>query len=148
MHVLVVEDQALVALSPADLLEAEGHEVDLAFDGEAALAAARQRGGGLAVLVTDLHMPGLRGEDPIRMFRAERPSLPVVVVTGPPPLGGVEELKRYGGGHGPMVLLHKLVDFEALLAALDRVAGPEAAVLPIGHGRVQGAAPTGLLAAG
>ena len=41
MRVLVAEDEALIALSLADLLEAEGHEVVLAPDGAEALEAAR-----------------------------------------------------------------------------------------------------------
>ncbi len=56
-RVLLAEDEALIALSLADLLEAEGHEVVLAPDGADALAAARRLGDGLGVLVTDLNMP-------------------------------------------------------------------------------------------
>jgi CheY-like chemotaxis protein len=123
-RVLIAEDEALVALSLADILEAEHDEVDLAFSGDAALMAARQLDDGLAILVTDLNMPGLTGEDLIRALRAERPGLPVVVVTGSPPPGGLEELQRYGGGHGPLVLLHKPVDHKALLKALHRAVCP------------------------
>jgi CheY-like chemotaxis protein len=144
--VLIAEDEALVALSLADLLEAEGYAVDLAPDGAKALQAARRLGDDLAVLVTDLNMPEMDGEALIRALRAERPGLPVVVVTGSPPWGGVEALRRHGGGHGPLVLLHKPVDYEALLAALRRIPGP-GVVLPAGHGRVQDAIPIGLLAA-
>ena len=62
MRVLVAEDEALIALSHADLLEAEGYEVDLAADGAEALEAARRLGDALCVLVTDLNMPRLGGE--------------------------------------------------------------------------------------
>jgi CheY-like chemotaxis protein len=120
-RVLIAEDEALVALSLADLLDAGGYRVDLAFSGDAAWEAARQLGDNLAVLVTDLNMPGMTGEDLIRMLRTERPGLPVVVVTGSPPFGGAQALQRYGGGHGPLVLLHKPVDYEALLKALREV---------------------------
>jgi CheY-like chemotaxis protein len=44
MRVLVAEDEALIALSLSDLLEAEGYEVDLAADGAEALDAARGLG--------------------------------------------------------------------------------------------------------
>ena len=72
VQVLVAEDEALIALSLADLLEAEGHEVVLAPDGADALDAARRLGDALGVLVTDLNMPRMGGEDLIRALRAER----------------------------------------------------------------------------
>ena len=120
VRVLVAEDEALIALSLADLLEAEGHEVVLAPDGADALDAARRLGDALDVLVTDLNMPRLGGEDLIRALRAERPGLPVLVVTGSPPFGGAEELRRRAGGHGPLLLLLKPADCEELAAALRR----------------------------
>jgi CheY-like chemotaxis protein len=126
-RVLLAEDEALIALSLADLFEAEGHEVVVAPDGADALAAARRLGDALDVLVTDLNMPRLGGEDLIRELRAERPGLPVVVVTGSAPFGGAEELRRHAGGHGPLALLLKPVDCEELSRALGRAATAGAA---------------------
>ncbi len=120
-RVLLAEDEALIALSLADLLEAEGHEVLVAPDGADALDAARRLGDALDVLVTDLNMPRMGGEDLIRALRAERPGLPVVVITGSPPMGGAEELRLIGGGYGPLILLHKPVDHRDLLAAMHEV---------------------------
>jgi CheY-like chemotaxis protein len=124
LRLLVAEDEALLALTLADLLEAEGHDVRLAFDGIAALMAARSLGAGFDVLVTDLDMPGVAGEDLISALRAERPSLPVVVVTGSAPAGGAQELQRQGGGYGPLALLHKPVAAADLLAALREAVVP------------------------
>jgi FixJ family two-component response regulator len=76
------------------------------------------------VRVFDLNMPGLSGEDLIRALRAERPGLPVVVVTGSPPPGGAEALRRHGGGHGPLMLLHKPLEEGALAEAVRRVCPP------------------------
>ena len=126
-RVLLAEDEALIALSLADLLEAEGHEVALAHDGADALAAARRLGGALDVLVTDLTMPRMGGEDLIRELRAERPGLPVVVVTGSAPFGGAEALRRHAGGDGPLLLLLKPPDYADLAAALKRAAAAGAA---------------------
>jgi len=120
VQVLIAEDEALIALSLADLLEGEGYEVALAPDGADALAAARRLGDALDVLVTDLNMPRMGGEDLIRALRAERPGLPVVVLTGSAPFGGVEELRRRAGGDGPLLLLLKPPDHEELAAALRR----------------------------
>src|SRR3712207_3348053 len=130
-RVLLAEDEALIALSLADLLEAEGHEVVLAPDGAEALEAARRLGDALGVLVTDLNMPRMGGEDLIRALRAERPGLPVVVVTGSAPLGGAEALRRHAGGAGPLGLLLRPPDSAELATALRqapaRSAGASAA---------------------
>ena len=120
VQVLLAEDEALIALSLADLLEAEGHEVVLAPDGADALDTARDLGDALGVLVTDLNMPRMGGEDLIRELRAERPGLPVVVVTGSAPFGGEEALRRHAGGDGPLLLLLKPPDYAELAAALRR----------------------------
>ena len=127
VRVLVAEDEALIALSLADLLEAEGHDVALALDGAEALEAARRLGDALCVLVTDLNMRLMRGEDLIRALRAERPGLPVVVVTGSAPFGGAEELRRRAGGHGPLQMLLKPADCDELAAALRRAVAEGAA---------------------
>jgi CheY-like chemotaxis protein len=118
MRVLLAEDEALIALSLADLLEAEGYDVTIAGDGMEALGRARRLGGAFDGVMTDLNMPRMTGEDLIRALRAERPDLPVIVVTGSAPAGGAEALRRYGGGHGPLALLHKPINHTALLDAL------------------------------
>jgi CheY-like chemotaxis protein len=127
VRILVAEDEALIAMSLADLLEAEGYDVVVAPDGVDALDAARRLGDALDVLVTDLNMPRLGGEDLIRALRAERPGLPVVVVTGSAPFGGAEALRRHAGGHGPLSLLLKPIDYAELAAALRRAAAGAAA---------------------
>ena len=69
VRVLIAEDEALIALTLSDILEAEGYEVTIAGDGAKALHMARQLGDALDVLVTDLNMPGMTGEDLIRVLR-------------------------------------------------------------------------------
>ena len=123
LRVLLAEDEALVAMALADCLEAEGHAVAVAGDGAEALAMARGLGR-LDLLVTDLRMPRLGGEGLIRALWAERPGLPVLVVTGSAPPGGAAALRREVGDRGPLALLHKPVEYDALAEALHRVAEP------------------------
>ena len=124
MRVLLAEDEALIAMSLADLLETEGYEVALAADGAEALAEARRLGDTLGALVTDLNMPRMGGEALIRALRADRPALPVVVVTGSAPPGGAAELRFQGGGHGPLALVHKPFDYDGILEALRHAISP------------------------
>jgi CheY-like chemotaxis protein len=124
LRVLVAEDEAMIALSLADLLEAEGYEVTLAGDGAEALDLARRLGTALDALVTDLNMPKMSGEDLIHTLRGERPGLPIVVVTGSPPWGGAAQLLRESGGYGPLALVSKPIDYAELLASLRRSIPP------------------------
>ena len=58
-RVLVVDDEPLVAGLLVDLLEGDGHRVEVAADGRAALAAVSKRG--FDVIISDFKMPGLDG---------------------------------------------------------------------------------------
>jgi FixJ family two-component response regulator len=69
-------------------------------------------------------MPYLTGEALLRTLWAERPSLPVVVVTGSPPPGGAAELRATSGTGGPLILLQKPIDYAALAVAIRSVASP------------------------
>ena len=146
VQVLIAEDEALVALSLADLLEGEGYDVVLAPDGADALEAARRLGDALGALVTDLNMPRMGGEDLIRALRAERPDLPVVVVTGSAPLGGLEELRRCAGGDGLLLLLLKPADCGELAEALRRAVAANDAGGPVAAAVADDSAPRMALA--
>ncbi|HEV7264525.1 MAG TPA: response regulator [Falsiroseomonas sp.] len=117
MRVLLAEDEGIIALLLQDVLEAAGHTVVAASDGQAAVALAA-RAGPFDALVTDLNMPRLGGAELIRRLRGDRPSLPVVVLTGSPPREGVSVLAR--AGEPPVVLLLKPVAPEDLLRGLAR----------------------------
>jgi CheY-like chemotaxis protein len=120
-RVLIAEDEAMIALSLSDLLEDEGYKVSIARDGVEALAEVRRLGEELDALVTDLNMPRMSGEDLIGALRVQRPELPVLVVTGSAPPGGLDELRRHGGGREPFALLHKPMDYADLVETLRRV---------------------------
>jgi CheY-like chemotaxis protein len=122
-RILLAEDEAMLAVTFADILEDAGYQVSLAFDGREALerASAARMVQPFDALVTDLKMPRMGGEDLIRAMRESDPSLPVVVVTGSPPPGGVAEFRRRCAGQGPLALLVKPVGDKQLLDAVTRV---------------------------
>ncbi len=77
-RVLVVEDNRDAAEMLRDLLELEGHLVELAFDGQAALAKARTFHPD--VVVCDIGLPEMNGFEVARALRAEPgPSRPTLV---------------------------------------------------------------------
>jgi len=102
------------------LVEA-GFEVLAANDGQEALDLAAN-GADFDLLLTDLKMPRLDGKELIARLRAERPDLPVVVMTGFPPPDGAVSLQA---GRGPLRLLTKPVGITPLIAAIRDVAGQD-----------------------
>ncbi|QQV76466.1 response regulator [Sphingomonas aliaeris] len=78
---LLVDDEALVRMSTADMLTDLGYEVIEASSGEEAL---RLVNGGIHfdLLVTDHLMPGIVGTDLIQAVRSARPDIPALLVSG------------------------------------------------------------------
>ncbi|PWC67020.1 hypothetical protein TSH7_02770 [Azospirillum sp. TSH7] len=80
IHILVVDDEALVAMTVAETLREEGFRVTVAHDGHEALAVEKRDPSDL--LVTDLRMPRLDGNQLIALVRAERPDMPILDMSG------------------------------------------------------------------
>jgi len=79
-RILIVEDDDFVRASMVSSLEALGHQVRQAADGEAGLAALEQARPDL--LITDYLMPGMTGADLMVRTRAMFPGLPMIIATG------------------------------------------------------------------
>ena len=79
-HVLVAEDEDLVAVALAEALESYGFRVTIAHDGqEALLVHALDRAD---AVVTDMRMPRMGGSALVQAIRQTDPNLPVVITTG------------------------------------------------------------------
>lgn len=119
VSVLVVEDEAEVAKVTRALLEYLGCRVTIAESAAAGLdqldAVAPD------VLLLDVDMPGFSGFDAAPRFRARRPELPIVLMTG---LGGEQLLER-AKACGARTLLHKPLQLsdlrEGIAGALARL---------------------------
>ncbi len=77
--VLVVDDEQNMQAVMRMVLEGVGHEVLVADSGEAALTHIPNPN--LDVVLTDLRMPGMGGEEFVVRCRKERPDVPVIIVT-------------------------------------------------------------------
>ena len=78
-RVLVVDDEQSLRKVLAATLQREGYEVQVAADGEEALAALDRDGAD--VVVTDLVMPKMDGLSLLRKVVVSHPDVPVIVVT-------------------------------------------------------------------
>jgi two-component system response regulator MprA len=117
-RILLAEDDGSAREGVAEFLRSEGYEVEVAVDGQDALAACRARAPSL--LLTDLDMPRMRGEELIDILRREQPDLEIIVLTGEHP---------YDVGHrtaslGVRTYVRKPVDLDRLLAQVRALLGP------------------------
>jgi two-component system chemotaxis sensor kinase CheA len=119
--VLVVEDSFTVRELQRSIIEAAGYPVATARDGRDALDVLRGDRQ-IALVITDVEMPGLDGIELTRAIRADaaRSSLPVVIVT----LHGSEEVRRRAMDAGADEFMAKhSFDQQALLSCVERLLG-------------------------
>jgi len=79
-HILIAEDESLVAMLLEDVLTDAGYRVTVAGDGEKALAAWGECRADM--VVTDVRMPRMGGVELARRLREQDPALPVLFMTG------------------------------------------------------------------
>jgi CheY-like chemotaxis protein len=84
VHVLVVDDDSSSRTGMQRVLERLGYEVIVAADAFDALRLLQQTHIAVDLLVTDVQMPGMRGDALVHQIRASWPDLPVLFVSGEP----------------------------------------------------------------
>jgi hypothetical protein len=80
--VLLVEDERVVREMASRILERHGYRVVAARHGADAQLAWEEHGGAIDVVVTDLRMPTMGGIALVQWLRAQRPTLPLVLMSG------------------------------------------------------------------
>ncbi len=81
LRILAVDDDALVLLNTAAMLEDLGHTVLEATSARSALEIIR-REDNIDLVITDQAMPHMTGSDLATVIRAEKPYLPIILATG------------------------------------------------------------------
>ena len=81
MSILIVDDERAVRESLQRALELEGYHVELAADGESALAVIAERAQSPDALILDVLMPGIDGLEVCRRLRGAGNSVPVLMLT-------------------------------------------------------------------
>jgi CheY-like chemotaxis protein len=80
--VLVVDDDDDIRRMVERVLRRAGYTVMVASSGPDALARARNHAGDIDLLLTDMVMPGMTGQELLRALSIERPRLQVVFMSG------------------------------------------------------------------
>lgn len=124
--VLVVDDDPAIRKVLTTTLELEGYEIDVAVDGEEALARVDEKVPDLMIL--DIMMPKLNGLDVLERLRGqeETSSLPVILLTAK----SSQEDQWEGWRRGVDYYMTKPFDVEDLLRFIEFVFSGGASELP------------------
>jgi DNA-binding NtrC family response regulator len=122
--VLVVDDDAGMVDTLADILSANGHQVGLAYSGPSALDMVKSARYDVALM--DIQMPGLNGVEVLKRMRDVAPEVAVIMMTAFTRHELIEEAKRAAAA-----VLSKPLDIERVLGliatASSRPARPDTA---------------------
>lgn len=120
--ILVIDDQPEILLAIRKILEAEGHQVLQASDGNEALTSFKADPPDL--VITDLFMPGKDGIEFLLELKTVSPASRVIAMSG----GGVlprEEILEFADVLGAHTLLRKPFSREEVLDAIGKVLDQE-----------------------
>lgn len=118
LSLLLVEDTPISQQVISGLLEHEGHLVQVASDGQQALAVCRNQA--FDAILMDMHLPGMSGAEVTRFIRAAgglNAAVPVIALTASV---GVKEIVGYKGA-GVDAVLAKPLRLEALKRLLGQL---------------------------
>jgi putative two-component system response regulator len=117
-RVLVVDDEHVIRELMLEILEEAGYEAFGAPTAERALDLLADPD--VELVVSDVIMPGLSGLELLEQVRAERPSLPVILVTGAGTYGTLTEALARGAAGLVMKPFSHGEFCEAVASALER----------------------------
>jgi CheY-like chemotaxis protein len=114
-RVLFVEDEEAIVKEVAEYLRRKGYEVVTA--GNAVEALELQASRPADMVITDLLMPGMGGNELIRRLRQAYPELPIVVMTGHTNFGDEQDIVAEGAS----AVLQKPISLRELSERLQRM---------------------------
>jgi DNA-binding NtrC family response regulator len=81
-RILLVDDEDAVVETGRSILEKLGYRVEACTDPQKALDEFRSRGDDFDLVITDMSMPHLTGEELSKQLMDIRPSIPIILCTG------------------------------------------------------------------
>jgi CheY-like chemotaxis protein len=118
--VLVVDDEPAVAEVASLMLRRLGLDVHKAQGGQAALDLYRERAGGIDLVLLDMIMPGMGGEETFRGLQEIDPGVRVLLSSGYSREGRAQDLLKAGC----LGFLQKPYNLADLRARLEEILGP------------------------
>ena len=120
--VLVVDDEVAIANAAREVLESNGYRVLLANSATEALVLYTEHSQDVALVLTDIMMPGMNGVLLLRTLRKINPGVPVIASSGLCNQSQLDTMKSLGVD----TVLHKPYNSNMLLRTIDGVLHPKA----------------------
>jgi DNA-binding NtrC family response regulator len=118
-YVLIIDDEKRFATMLSKRLSLRGYLCEVVYDGETGLEMLPRHP--FKVVVLDLRLPGLSGEEVLERIKIEQPDLPVIILTG----HGNEKERQVCMGLKAHSFLNKPVDLSNLVDLFETIIGPE-----------------------
>jgi len=109
---LLIDDEEELVTTLVERLGYRGIEAEYSLDGYEALG--KMRSGSFDVVVLDLKLPGMGGQEVLARLKSEYPNIPVILITG----HGALENEPEGRPEGVFDYLLKPVNLEDLIAKM------------------------------
>ncbi len=81
-HLLIVDDDPIVAESLSELLKRQGHAVATAHNGAEALSMIRDAATPFELVLTDINMPHADGVELLQRIHKDHPEIVIIMITG------------------------------------------------------------------
>lgn len=119
LSVMVVDDDDAIRSLTVEMLEQVGIEATQAADGVEALDRIRRAPQSVDVVLLDMTMPRMSGEETFQALKSIRPELPVIVASG---YSEQDTMQKFGEP-APAGFLQKPYRLKDLVSALERACG-------------------------
>ncbi len=120
---LLVEDESNVSSVLAELLGEQGYNVLIAENGEEALTLFQKHADTIAVVVSDIHMPGINGYEFARRLKAIAPDTKIILISG----NAEDRASKERDDNLVAALLPKPFSSQTLTKTIRAVIGPKQA---------------------
>ncbi len=119
--ILIVDDEETVRTVAARIVETQGYTAEMAPDGVAAMALFRANPGKYKIVLLDLTMPHMDGEETFRQMRHHYPEVRVVLMSG---FNHQDIITRFAG-KGLAGFIQKPLEAQILLEEVRRAMAPQ-----------------------
>jgi PAS domain S-box-containing protein len=102
-RIMIIDDESVILKTTQAVLEGSGYETVVAGGGEEAIAVFKRESAGISLVLLDMMMPGMSGDEVLRYLRVIRHDIPVIVSSG----YTEEQVMRYFSGRRVSGFLHK-----------------------------------------
>ncbi len=94
--ILIVDDEAIIRKSTAEILERKGYAVATANRGEEAIESLSTNADRLSLIILDLNLSDIDGAQVFRIISNNYPAIPVILTSGFSDQGIFSRLEEYG----------------------------------------------------